>query len=66
MEPLSQRVEVTLKTLDASGAPKSHINDLRSLHAGDIISGRIKRVEPYGLFITIENTNMVRTVRCSF
>ncbi|XP_021893902.1 rRNA biogenesis protein RRP5 isoform X2 [Carica papaya] len=59
VEPLSQRVEVTLKTLDASGAPKSHINDLRSLHAGDIISGRIKRVEPYGLFITIENTNMV-------
>ncbi|XP_065632266.1 rRNA biogenesis protein RRP5 [Quercus suber] len=59
VEPLSKRVEVTLKTLGASRARKSEINDLRTLHVGDIISGRIKRIESYGLFITIDNTNLV-------
>ena len=60
VEPLSKRVEVTLKTLSASSAPKSELNDLRTLHIGDIISGRIKRIESYGLFITIDDTNLVR------
>lgn len=60
MEPLSKRVEVSLKTLGASRARKSETNDLRTLHMGDIISGRIKRIESYGLFITIDNTNLVR------
>ncbi|KAL5741947.1 hypothetical protein ACOSP7_028679 [Xanthoceras sorbifolium] len=59
VEPLSKRVEVTLKTSNSSTAPKSEINDLSSLHAGDIVSGRIKRLESYGLFITIGHTNMV-------
>jgi rRNA biogenesis protein RRP5 len=60
VEPLSKRVEVTLKTLSASSAPKSELNDLRTLHIEDIISGRIKRIESYGLFITIDDTNLVR------
>jgi rRNA biogenesis protein RRP5 len=60
VEPLSKRVEVTLKTLSASSAPKSELNALRTLHIRDIISGRIKRIESYGLFITIEDTNLVR------
>uniref|UniRef100_A0A2N9FCM1 S1 motif domain-containing protein n=1 Tax=Fagus sylvatica TaxID=28930 RepID=A0A2N9FCM1_FAGSY len=59
VEPLSKRVEVTLKKLSASSAPKSELNDLRTLHIGDIISGRIKRIESYGLFITIDDTNLV-------
>ncbi|PON46626.1 Polyribonucleotide nucleotidyltransferase [Parasponia andersonii] len=59
VEPLSKRVEVTLKTLGASSAPKSETSNLSSLHVGDIISGRIKRVESYGLFIAIDNTNLV-------
>lgn len=59
VEPLSKRVEVTLKTSSASSAPKSEINDLRALHIGDIISGRIKRIESYGLFITIDDSNLV-------
>ncbi|KAK1575786.1 hypothetical protein Q3G72_008289 [Acer saccharum] len=59
VEPLSKRVEVTLKTSNSSNASKSEINDLSSLHAGDIVSGRIKRLESYGLFITIDHTNMV-------
>ncbi|KAF5737374.1 protein RRP5 isoform X2 [Tripterygium wilfordii] len=59
VEPLSNRVEVTLKTLNGSSASKSEINDLSCVHVGDIISGRIRRVESYGLFITIDNTSMV-------
>ncbi|KAF4369032.1 hypothetical protein F8388_013361 [Cannabis sativa] len=59
VEPLSKRVEVTLKTMGASSGPKSDITNLSSLHVGDIISGRIKRVEKYGLFISIDNTNLV-------
>ncbi|XP_040372263.1 rRNA biogenesis protein RRP5 isoform X1 [Rosa chinensis] len=59
VEPLSKRVEVTLKSLSASSLPQSARNNLDSLHVGDIISGRVKRVESYGLFITIDNTNVV-------
>ncbi|KAM0978105.1 hypothetical protein ACFX2I_014037 [Malus domestica] len=59
VEPLSKRVEVTLKSLNASSVPQFGSNNLDSLHVGDIISGRVKRMESYGLFITIDNTNMV-------
>lgn len=59
VEPLSKRVEVTLKTLNAN-APKSEIENLSSLHVGDVISGRIKRVETFGLFISIDNTKLVK------
>ncbi|XP_010489787.1 PREDICTED: rRNA biogenesis protein RRP5-like [Camelina sativa] len=58
VEPLSKRIEVTLKTVNAGGQPKSESYDLKKLHVGDMISGRIKRVEPYGLFITIGQTGM--------
>lgn len=57
VEPLSKRVEITLKTPGASGAQKSQF--CSSLKVGDIVYGRIKRIERYGLFITIDNTNMV-------
>lgn len=60
VEPLSKRVEVTLKSLGATSATQSGSNNLDSLHVGDIISGRVKRVERYGLFITIDNTNVVK------
>ncbi|KAJ0242497.1 S1 domain-containing protein [Hirschfeldia incana] len=59
VEPLSKRVEVTLKTGNAGGTPKSESYDLKQFHVGDVISGRIKRVEPYGLFIEIDQTGMV-------
>ncbi|XP_019092187.1 PREDICTED: rRNA biogenesis protein RRP5-like [Camelina sativa] len=58
VEPLSKRIEVTLKTVNAGGQPKSESYDLKKLRVGDMISGRIKRVEPYGLFITIGQTGM--------
>ncbi|MBA0650878.1 hypothetical protein Goklo_018256, partial [Gossypium klotzschianum] len=59
VEPLSKRVEVTLKNSDTNGTSKSEINDFSRLHVGDIVSGRIRRVESYGLFITLDHTNMV-------
>ncbi|KAJ0089046.1 hypothetical protein Patl1_32885 [Pistacia atlantica] len=59
VEPLSKRVEVTLKTLNSSNASKSEVNDLSRLHVGGIVSGRIKRVESYGLFIIIDRTTLV-------
>lgn len=60
VEPLSKRVEVTLKTLGSSSSSKSEIDALRTLRIGNIMSGRIKRVEAYGLFITIDDTSLVR------
>ncbi|CAK8570928.1 unnamed protein product [Lathyrus sativus] len=59
VEPLSNRVEVTLKTSTVSSTSKSEISDLGKFHVGDVITGRIKRVESFGLFIAIDNTNMV-------
>ncbi|XVE75785.1 hypothetical protein DITRI_Ditri12bG0120500 [Diplodiscus trichospermus] len=59
VEPLSKRVEVTLKKSNTNGTSKSEMNDFRGLHVGDIVSGRIRRVEPYGLFIALDHTNMV-------
>ncbi|KAG7581622.1 S1 domain [Arabidopsis suecica] len=59
VEPLSKRIEVTLKTVNAGGQPKSESYDMKKLHVGDMISGRIKRVEPYGLFIDIDQIGMV-------
>lgn len=59
MEPLSKRVEVTLRTSSAGGASKSDKDALSNFTVGDVISGRVKRVEPYGLFIIVDQTNMV-------
>ncbi|KAL8459787.1 hypothetical protein ACS0TY_031636 [Phlomoides rotata] len=59
VEPLSKRVEVTLRTSSANGAPKSETNHLNQIIAGDLVHGKIKRIESYGLFISIDNTNVV-------
>jgi len=59
VEPFSNRVEVTLKTSKVPNTSKSEIIDFSKFHVGDIISGRIKRVESFGLFIAIDNTNIV-------
>lgn len=53
-------MEVTLKSVTANGALKANSHDLKSFSAGDIVSGRIKRVESFGLFIIIDNTDVVR------
>ncbi|OMO68743.1 hypothetical protein COLO4_29434 [Corchorus olitorius] len=49
VEPLSKRVEVTLKQSNSKGASKSEVNEFSSLHVGDIVSGRIRRVESYDI-----------------
>lgn len=59
VEPLSNRVELTLKTPSATSGPKSDAYSLNNIIVGDVISGRIKRVESYGLFISIDQTNVV-------
>lgn len=59
MEPLSKRVEVSLKASSAVGASKSDSNPLDQMTLGDTIAGRIKRVETFGLFISIDHTNVV-------
>ncbi|KAL8150493.1 hypothetical protein V2J09_020301 [Rumex salicifolius] len=56
VDPSTKRVEVTLKSSNDSGKSKV---DLDQLQVGGVVSGKIKRVEPYGLFITIENSNLV-------
>lgn len=61
VEHLSKRIEVTLKKSGVSNASKSENSDLSRLHVGEIISGRIKRVESYGLFIALDHTNLVIT-----
>lgn len=59
VEPLSKRVEVTLKTSNSVRVSKLDVNSLNKLTVGDFISGRIKRIESYGLFVTIDDTNLV-------
>ncbi|XP_057768681.1 rRNA biogenesis protein RRP5 isoform X2 [Salvia miltiorrhiza] len=59
VEPLSKRVEVTLRTSSAVCVPKSNSDHLNQITVGDIIHGKVKRVESYGLFISIDQTNVV-------
>lgn len=59
MDASSKKVDITLKSEAGTGVSKPSLSDFTSLHVGDVISGKIKRIEPYGLFITIANSNMV-------
>lgn len=59
VEPLSKRAEVSLRTSSAVSARKSIPNHLNQIIVGDIVHGKIKRVESYGLFISIDETNVV-------
>ncbi|KAF3794450.1 rRNA biogenesis protein [Nymphaea thermarum] len=59
VEPLSKRVDVSLRTKLARVSPDINIIDMQSFKVGNIISGKIRRVEPYGLFIKIDHTNTV-------
>ncbi|KAL3625500.1 hypothetical protein CASFOL_030954 [Castilleja foliolosa] len=59
VEPLSKRVEVTLQTSSAISSSKKGTNSLSNINVEDVIRGIIKRVESYGLFISIDDTNMV-------
>ena len=57
-EPISGKVEVALRK---SMGSKSQVGDISysDLHVGDIVDGKVKRVESYGLFVTIRSSELV-------
>ncbi|XP_024994056.1 rRNA biogenesis protein RRP5 isoform X2 [Cynara cardunculus var. scolymus] len=59
LEPLSKRIEVSLRKTSGTKVPKSDKGGFSSLNVGEIISGRVKRIEPYGLFIAIDQSKLV-------
>ncbi|CAL9060989.1 unnamed protein product [Musa banksii] len=59
VEPLSNRVEATLKTGNKAETIKSIADTIVNLHVGDIVTGHIRRIESYGLFITLDKANVV-------
>ena len=59
MDLSAKRVDLTLKSGLKAGSSNSSFADFGNFHVGDVISGRIRRIEPYGLFITVNNSNMV-------
>ncbi|XP_051148647.1 rRNA biogenesis protein RRP5 [Andrographis paniculata] len=59
VEPLSKRVEVSLKTSSAASGQQLDPFLLNQITLGDTIAGRVKRIESFGLFISIDNTNVV-------
>ena len=59
MEPLSKRIEVSLRKTSGTKGQKSDEASFNSLDVGEIISGRVKRIEPYGLFIAIDQSKLV-------
>lgn len=59
LEPLSKRIEVTLRSTSGTKSQNSDIGDFSSLNVGEIISGRVKRIESFGLFIAIDQSKLV-------
>ncbi|KAK8960422.1 hypothetical protein KSP40_PGU014000 [Platanthera guangdongensis] len=59
VELSSKRVDVTLKENVDSQLPKPDACSFSSVHVGSVVSGHIRRVESFGLFIAIDGTNLV-------
>ncbi|KAJ3670185.1 hypothetical protein LUZ60_010509 [Juncus effusus] len=60
VEALSKKVEVTLKkNMNTKESRKASEIDFSNINVGDVINGQVRRVELYGLFITIENSKLV-------
>ncbi|PKA45582.1 30S ribosomal protein S1, chloroplastic [Apostasia shenzhenica] len=55
----SKKVDVTLKKDGDGQLVKPDSCDFSKLHVGDLVSGHIRRVEVYGLFISIDGSNLV-------
>lgn len=58
-EPISGKVEVSLRKGTGSKSQKLGDISYSDLHVGDIIDGQVKRVETYGLFVTIKSSELV-------
>ncbi|CAN6203351.1 unnamed protein product [Urochloa humidicola] len=58
-DPSSGRVEASLRKNSASKLEKPDDISYSDLHVGDIIDGQVKRVESYGLFVTIRSSELV-------
>nr|BAC79783.2 putative pre-rRNA processing protein RRP5 [Oryza sativa Japonica Group]BAD31015.1 putative pre-rRNA processing protein RRP5 [Oryza sativa Japonica Group] len=58
-EPQSGKVEVSLRKNTGSKSQKSDDISYSDLHVGDIIAGQVKRVESFGLFVTIQGSELV-------
>jgi len=58
-EPISGKVEVSLRKGTGSKSQKLGDISYSDLHVGDIIDGQVKRVESYGLFVTIKSSELV-------
>ncbi|KAH9327354.1 hypothetical protein KI387_007532, partial [Taxus chinensis] len=59
LDPVSGRAEMTLKTQLLTEAVEKGDLDIQEFYVGDMISGIIKRVEPFGIFVTIEDSNII-------
>ncbi|GLJ04920.1 hypothetical protein SUGI_0006550 [Cryptomeria japonica] len=58
VDHVSGRVEMTLKTKSVTGALEGDLSR-QDIRVGDMILGVINHVEPFGIFVTIENSNIV-------
>ncbi|KAL6599504.1 hypothetical protein ACP70R_045641 [Stipagrostis hirtigluma subsp. patula] len=58
-DPSSGKVELSLRK--STGSKSERLNDISysDLHEGDIVDGQVKRVESYGLFVTIRSSDLV-------
>ncbi|KAI3518805.1 hypothetical protein L1887_07619 [Cichorium endivia] len=59
LEPLSKRIEVSLRSTSGQKDKNCDIGDFSSLNVGEIVSGRVKRIESFGLFIAIDQSKLV-------
>lgn len=59
MEASSKKVEVTLRNKINRETRKPDGVEFSHLHMGHVIHGHVRRVELYGLFITIDNSKLV-------
>ncbi|KAI0529621.1 hypothetical protein KFK09_002175 [Dendrobium nobile] len=55
----SKRVDLTFKKNVDSQLPKPDLCSFSNLHVGGVVSGHIRRVEKFGLFIAIDGTSLV-------
>ena len=58
-EPLSGFVEMSLRTSSKASSEDKVTQKFSNFQIGDVVSGVIKRIENYGLFIRLINSDVV-------